>query len=410
MSNAVYFCNPGHLDLRALTVMGLNAKPNSDNPIGFFGTGFKYALAVCARIGADVKIRTNDRWYVLDKEYSDFRGKEFFMLMLRDLHTGEVTHNLPFTTELGKNWEPWTVIRELGSNVRDEGGDFYIEPHEDDTTIIVDHEELFDIAATRNSVFLDEPKLDCSDYPRPNVTIHDAKTGAIFYRGIRVAKLLNGTVASMFTYNIMASTRLTEDRTLLSAHTALMEIGEAIAKCNDPQIIEKCIRAENQGEGKRLESEMLFGGYLDPRECKVFLNCVESCVDRKIRVHKNVMDFYIKTKPKPAPKRVENDDYEAMLHESLKLLKVMGITLDSTCVEIVENIPNQAAYAMADINRDMISIAEMTFTKGQDFLNATMLEEALHLNERLNDYSQEMQERLCEIAVHLAEMLQKRRR
>lgn len=410
MSSAVYFCNPGHLDLRALTVMGLNAKPNSGNPIGFFGTGFKYALAVCARIGADVKIRTNNRWYVLDKEYSDFRGKEFFMLMLRDLHTGEVTHNLPFTTELGKNWETWTVVRELGSNARDEGGDFYIEPCEDDTTIIVEHDDIFDLAATRNSVFLDEPKLDCSDDPRPNVTIHDVKTGAIFYRGIRVAKLLNNTATSMYTYNIIANTRLTEDRTLLSSHGALMEIGEAIAKCNDPQIIEKCIRVENQGEGKKLESEIIFGGYLNSQECKIFLNCVESCIDRKIKVHKNVMDFYLKTMPKPVPKRVENDDYEAMLHESLKLLKVMGINLSKDCVEIVESIPNHNAFAIADINRDMISVAEMTFAQGQDFVNATMLEEALHLNERLSDCSQEMQERLCEVAVHLAEMLQRRGR
>ena len=40
---------PGLIDLRAFTTFGVNSKPNSKNPIGYFGTGLKYAVAVLAR-------------------------------------------------------------------------------------------------------------------------------------------------------------------------------------------------------------------------------------------------------------------------------------------------------------------------------------------------------------------------
>jgi hypothetical protein len=45
------FETPGLIDLRAFTVMGFNAKPATENPIGYFGTGLKYAISVLCRLG-----------------------------------------------------------------------------------------------------------------------------------------------------------------------------------------------------------------------------------------------------------------------------------------------------------------------------------------------------------------------
>jgi hypothetical protein len=50
------YSNPGALDLRALTIMGMNAKPNTDSPIGYFGTGLKYAVAIALRHGLTLTI------------------------------------------------------------------------------------------------------------------------------------------------------------------------------------------------------------------------------------------------------------------------------------------------------------------------------------------------------------------
>ena len=36
---------PGLIDLHGITTFGVCAKPEAENPIGYFGTGLKYALA-----------------------------------------------------------------------------------------------------------------------------------------------------------------------------------------------------------------------------------------------------------------------------------------------------------------------------------------------------------------------------
>lgn len=46
----ILFQNPGALDLRAISMVGLTSKTGEDT-IGRFGTGFKYALAVVTRGG-----------------------------------------------------------------------------------------------------------------------------------------------------------------------------------------------------------------------------------------------------------------------------------------------------------------------------------------------------------------------
>ena len=56
----VIFENPGTLDPRALTIMGLNAKENT-NPIGYFGTGFKYGVAIALRDNCNVLIQDGMR-------------------------------------------------------------------------------------------------------------------------------------------------------------------------------------------------------------------------------------------------------------------------------------------------------------------------------------------------------------
>ena len=52
----VVFSTNGLIPLQAFTMFGLNAKPESKNPFGFFGTGLKIAIAVCLRMQQEVVI------------------------------------------------------------------------------------------------------------------------------------------------------------------------------------------------------------------------------------------------------------------------------------------------------------------------------------------------------------------
>jgi len=51
----IAFQNDGELDLRLMATFGCSVK-ETNNPIGFFGTGLKYALAVLLRTGHKVTV------------------------------------------------------------------------------------------------------------------------------------------------------------------------------------------------------------------------------------------------------------------------------------------------------------------------------------------------------------------
>ena len=65
------------------------------------------------------------------------------------------------TTQYGKTWEPWMVMRELYSNTKDENGIVWdreelVEKdlHENWTLITVEHDEVYDAWQTRNGYIL----------------------------------------------------------------------------------------------------------------------------------------------------------------------------------------------------------------------------------------------------------------
>ena len=73
----VVFKTQGSLDLRAVTTFGINSKPNSQSPIGFFGTGLKYAIAVLVRSGAGITIISDGKKHTFNLIQDTFRDKEF---------------------------------------------------------------------------------------------------------------------------------------------------------------------------------------------------------------------------------------------------------------------------------------------------------------------------------------------
>lgn len=210
------------LDIRGITTFGLNAKPNTKSPIGYFGTGLKMAIAVLMRHGIGVRLFIGPTEYEFYTKEADFRGVDYLQIMMRKrngLLKNWSAVALPFTTELAKNWALWQAFRELESNTRDEGGissvhsstgnsQFVNGP--DTTTIIVGPSEKFTkVYEERDKYFLPEA-LKVWDYQTPNIQIFKKPSDAIYYRGIRIFELQK---PSIFTYNILRHVELTEDRT-----------------------------------------------------------------------------------------------------------------------------------------------------------------------------------------------------
>ena len=214
----VVFKTPTTLPIEACTTFGLNSKVN-DNPIGRFGTGLKYAIAVILRLGGKIEIHIDGVQHVFYLKETEFRGKSFDMIRMKRAkgYKSWFYTKLPFTTELGKDWELWQAHRELASNTMDENG-FYYEVSSDTelavedkgTTIIAEHPEFENVVNSDTPTFI---KSDHGEvlFEDDFVQIMDVPSKALYFRNIRVYDVRN---ECRFTYNFKKDVELTEDRTI----------------------------------------------------------------------------------------------------------------------------------------------------------------------------------------------------
>lgn len=248
----VHFITPSVLPLDAFTHFGINAKPNSVSPFGFFGTGLKYAVSIILRLGGKFQLFVKGveyEFYLYDKE---FRGKDFKQVRMRKRKLGKLTWSkstaLPFTTELGKNWELWQAFRELESNTRDENGCTHvvwdsmpIDIDEKGTSIIIELDGFADCykedtktkgdAEVSSSVFLGDDLEDKVIFQDDLVCIYDRPTDAFYYQGIRVYE---PRLPCRYTYDFKPGViQLSEDRTAKNVWTAQYFIAIAIQKIKD---------------------------------------------------------------------------------------------------------------------------------------------------------------------------------
>lgn len=244
---SVVFKTKGKLDLRSITTFGLNAKPNSGHPIGYFGTGLKYAIAVLLKQAIFPVIYIDGKKWTFEVYESQFRDK-----LINEVYLVRNTFmpkkiKLPFTTDLGKNWKLWQAFRELYSNTIDEGGSTFVwssdDPLQHDpgyTLIEIPGDEFVNEYQDREKTFLKDGLTlrDGSD----SVQVFNAPSKHIYYRGIRIQDLPENE-HSQLTYNILAPIELTEDRTAKSAWDIRYIIEGHIARSTDKEIIKKAVTA-----------------------------------------------------------------------------------------------------------------------------------------------------------------------
>jgi hypothetical protein len=232
----IIFENEGLMPLEAATTFGINVKLGQ-NPIGFFGTGLKYAIAVTLRLGGTFRLFLGTVEYEFYVKAEDFRGKEFGMIRMRKRNSPLKRwsyEKLAFTTELGKHWEPWMAVRELESNTRDEDGwstvqdnvEFGFVGYKDHTRIVIECEEM-ENAYNEQVIFMpDNMELICEN---EYVQIFNQPAEHIFFRGLRVTDCK----PTMFTYNLTGGVTLTEDRTSKYTYSDQIYIMKALQSITD---------------------------------------------------------------------------------------------------------------------------------------------------------------------------------
>jgi len=326
---SIVHVTPGLLDIRSFTVLGLHAKPNTDKPIGKFGSGLKYAVATLTRLGCRVQVFIGGVEYEFYTKPADFRGVEFRQLMMRKrkgLLSKWTYTELPFTTEFGKFWKVWQAYRELESNTRDEGGQTYLVESfsgvnaDNMTAIVVTGEPYEEAYKSRDKVFL--PQALTKREGDAEVEVFNEPSKHLYWRGIRIYDL---DKPSIYTYNILANVDITEDRTLKYLFQAYQHIAAYVARSNDERMISAVVSAKDEYFESKLDFDY---AYTSPSA--QFNEVIRKKRSRGGYVSSAALGYYTKYSPAPVVETMSlrdridrwayNDDIPEELQELLKYL------------------------------------------------------------------------------------------
>lgn len=397
MEKAIIFENPGELDLNALRIMGVSVK-QSDSPIGMFGTGLKYAVATAMRLGGSVEIVIDMVPHVITKNDVEIRGTTFAQVVLDGVPMG-------FTTDLGKKWEAWMVVRELLSNARDEGGrtfdhdaDTYC-PMPGGTSIILRGDVFLEVWAERNQYFLKESSpLQSSEHCDFYAHTCSGKP-PVFYKGIRIHQ---ADAPMMYTYNLKGHVDLTEDRTLSYSYQLRDRVCAAIVESDDEEMIERMIAPPLHS----WEADLDFDIYQTPGE--TFRTTCKRLIQQKpSNLNDAAVKYYRKhTGDKPCLVTVTPTPVqEKAVARAVLFLRKMGYgsELDAMPIEYVEWL-GEGVMGQAKLGR--ILLAKPIFDLGTKFIASTLLEEIVHNRTGFSDHTRELQTWLFDRIISMGEETQ----
>nr|GGI00125.1 hypothetical protein GCM10011355_27680 [Aquisalinus luteolus] len=241
----IVFRNDGELDIRALTTFGLSVK-GTKGAIGRFGTGLKYACAVILRSGGEIALSIGGNSYRFEARNEEFRGETKSFVYL--IGPGDVTQ-LGFTTDLGRDWEPWQAFREIYSNCKDENGETF---HRQGAapvssagqTVIAVTLKQFDAIFYSLEEYFINPEEDPL-WENDTIAVYAGRSKHIFYQGIRVHELKH---PAAFRYNFKRYIELTEDRTVKYPFIIDSYLVDFLPECTEPVVCEKVVSTESQYE------------------------------------------------------------------------------------------------------------------------------------------------------------------
>lgn len=388
--NRVCFRNPGILAPEMFEVFGVSVKL-SDNPIGSFGTGLKFAIAIILRLGGKIFFCSNNNRYEFSTRKAVIRGKEFDLVTVNG-------KDLNFTTELGGHWEPWMAYRELHSNTLDEGGSIFLLSgeqevgcRENETIIVVDCKEIFRVYETRSDIYLETKPL----FSYANCEIHLGESKYVFYKGVRIHEI--PFKYSKYTYNITDYLDISEDRVAKYS----WQIDEIISRCicnlQDETLIRNIIAANSES----LEHSL--SGYHKPSDEFIRYgldqytknpSAVSQNFSRILFSNKNTLDIWV-------PITLKNIDHKR-LERAKFFVSEIGFPTDEYKIIVVETL-GPTALALANRELNTIVISKRVFDMGLKQLCSTLIEEVIHLREGLDDRTTSMQTYLFDRIVSMGE-------
>lgn len=373
----ILFRNPGLIEMAAVTTMGVSVK-EGDSPIGYFGTGLKFAIATILRIGGSITIWRDGIPHFFQTRPEEIRGKQFDLIWMDD-------EPLAFTTELGKNWKSWMAYRELASNCKDEGGyrervNFGDDWQAQKGETVIEVEGLDDIHSDRASILLESsPVAICEE-----AEIHRGPSPFIFYRGIRVHQLAR---PSFMKWNITRPLDLTEDRTAQNPWQIGLALERSIGALEDAELCRQIMTCGDQF----FEHSLDIRHFGNPNETFGEVARLISMASENTKANPSAIKYARESAirhMKEGDGMALDDRQNAMLIRATNLLARAGYAVQDFPIICLDTLgPN--IHGMAKDGR--IFIAAAAFEKGTRELAATIFEEYAHLRSGCNDASRDFQ-------------------
>lgn len=396
--NVLSFVNPGEIDPQAFTKIAVNAKPNSANPIGFFGTGLKYAIAIVLRLGGQIVIWSGQTRYTFGTTPGKFRDKELTNIWFREGRKKPV--ELAYTTDFGKKWEPWMAFRELYCNAKDEGGDCYakiVAPEPEKTVIEVRCPELMEAFEKRTAFMLDPNQKPL--FVTQGMEVYPGRSNGIYYRGVLIGQT---DLDHDLTYNLTSYVELTEDRTMKHQYIFDYAVAGAWLRAGEQQ--KHLLRTVITSERDSFEGKLPWGSCpSEPSES--FLDTVGELRREGAVVLDRVRDLFDKYKPQSGdPEEAELTPQERrMLDRAVHTIR-KSLGYDVARYKIIPcRSLGSGTFGLA--HRGRIFISKRAFEAGQVWVTGTLLEEFGHLALSWRDESRDMQNSLLNLLARTLDRL-----
>lgn len=385
MTSSIFFSNPGHMDILAATTLGVNAKTN-DSPIGYFGTGLKYAIATLLRNGHVIRISIGKTLHTFSASPMESRGTTFEIVEM--MINGKERRTLGFTTALGKNWGIREAYREIYSNMLDEGGEFTTSHRgEGFTTIEVQGKEFSEFHPKRDDastgIILPTNLTDKLVYKNEAVEIYDHPGEQFYYKGFATLK-----INTLQTYNYLDGMQLTEDRTvdIWSVRARVMQL--ACYHELPTSVMEKLLLAPSNCFENSLNFSYEFPAPSNLEAMESLVQQYGELVNPSAR--KRLFELGRKNKKnfKVVPGNDLTPDERDVVESCVLLLYEHGLKMVWS-LEIVEDLPDDQ-WGHWDRADRKIRIVRRILASRRQFL-CTLLEEVFHARSDAQDFTREFQ-------------------
>lgn len=387
----ITFNNPGLIDIFAIKTFGISVKEN-DNAIGYFGTGLKYAIAILLREGQEISI---------------FRGKEEFKFSTREVIVRKETfqvvtmnnEELGFTIDVGKNWELWQAYRELYANVLDEGGSVLtgsVTFNENNTNIIVRGDKFREIHFNKDSFILSNDLVFRECLPGLLNAFHGT-TNSCFYKGFKVHEL-SEEMKFLYTYNMLANVKLTEDRTIKSTWDIKYYVALLFLQTKDEEMLKNVLLANESFYENTLDFAMM-----STKPSETFMKVMrELYKDKGLEINKTAIRVFLENNKEdiePVPCEINGIEKE-QLEIAKAFIKSLDYEIDKFPIIITKSLGPEI-FGLASLKDNKIYLSKNAFERGTTFLTETLIEEFIHLEYRHMDCSRAMQDYLFRKIVSL---------